>query len=133
MIKDCKKKFRLYKHDIDFNRIDYNRLKDIVISGRDILSTLISNENISEHEMFSDLLMTLMHLRDEITFMGDRELTDEDKRHLETDISRVYKVLSLQWTSYLKHLKQFYPYQYNSAIAVNPFINHSINTEYAEE
>ena len=85
------------------------------------MTSLISNENILEHQTFADLLMSLMHLRDEIIFIKYTELTPDDCSHLKGDLTRVYENLTFQWINYLSHLKQFYPYQYNGAIKFNPF------------
>ncbi|PRR81520.1 hypothetical protein [Clostridium vincentii] len=120
-LKYCRNKLNSHDHHIDFEKIDYTQLKDLVISGRDILSSLISNENILEHETFADLLMSLMHLRDEIIFMEHKELIQEDWIHIKGDLIRVYKNLTFQWINYLEHLKIFYPYQYSGAIKFNPF------------
>lgn len=120
-LKFCRNKLNAHYHNIDLDKIDYNQLKDLVISGRDILSSLISNENILDHETFTDLLMALMHLRDEIIFMEHKELTQEDWIHIKGDLIRVYKNLTFQWINYLDHLKIFYPYQYSGAIKFNPF------------
>lgn len=121
-LESCKSKVRDYDYDINFEKINYVEIKKIVINGRDILSRLIGNENILEHGNFSELLMAIMHLRDEIIFMSYKELTKDDYIHIKGDIIRVYEILTLQWISYLSHLKQFYPYQYNSLIKHNPFI-----------
>ncbi|WP_243156257.1 hypothetical protein [Clostridium sp. C2-6-12] len=121
-IKSCTSKFSAYDHDINFELIDYPKLKQLIIGSREILSTLIANENILEHETFTDLLMALMHLRDEILFIQHKiELSHDDCIHLKGDLIRVYKTLTVQWIKYLSHLKQFYPFQYNSAIKFNPF------------
>lgn len=120
-LKNCKEKLLLHDHEINFQKIDYAELKELVIGGREILSSLIGNENILEHEIFADLLMSLMHLRDELIFIKHKELTDEDCKHIKGDVSRVYKALTLQWINYLDHLKQYYPYQFNSSIKYNPF------------
>lgn len=117
----CNNRVKDYNYDINFEKINYSEIKKIVIEGRDILSRLIANESILEHEIFSDLLMVLMHLRDEIIFMGHKELTREDYDHIKGDIVRVYEALTLQWVNYLFHLERFYPYQYNSVIKHNPF------------
>jgi hypothetical protein len=122
-LKDCEKKFMTYDYTVVFEKINYSELQKLVIEGRDVLTSLISNENILEHEIFADLLMALMHLRDEIIFINQKELTKEDCIHLRGDINRVYKALTLQWINYLFHLKQFYPYQYNGAIKFNTFTN----------
>jgi hypothetical protein len=115
-------KLQHHNHIVEFERINYPELKKLVLESRDILSNLISNENILEHETFADLLMSLMHLRDEILFIQHKDkLTDDDRIHLKSDLIRVYKALTIQWINYLAHLKQFYPYQYNGAIKFNPF------------
>ena len=121
-LKSCKNTLKTYDHDIYFELINYSELKELVIGGRDILANLIGNGNILEHETFADLLMSIMHLRDEILFIEHKELSQDDSIHLKGDIIRVYKALTFQWVNYLSHLKQFYPYQYNSAIKYNPFI-----------
>lgn len=120
-LKSCKHTLKAYDHDIYFELINFSELKELVIEGRDILANLIGNSNVLEHEIFTDLLMSLMHLRDEILFIQHKELSQEDYAHLKCDIIRVYKALTFQWINYLSHLKQFYPYQYNSAIKYNPF------------
>lgn len=115
-------KLKSHDHKLNFQKINYHELKKLVMESKDILSNLISNENLLEHETFSDLLMALMHLRDEIIFIKHKEqLSKEDCIHIEGDLIRVYKALTLQWINYLSHLKQFYPYQYNGAIKFNPF------------
>ena len=120
-LESCSDILKAHSHQIDFQKINYTQLKKLIVDSREILSSLISNENILEHEIFADLLMSLMHLRDEILFVQHMELTKEEALHLEGDIIRVYKNLSLQWINYLSHLKQFYPYQYKSSIKFNPF------------
>ncbi len=120
-LKNSNNKLKSYEHIIDFEKINYPRLEKLVLESRDILSNLISNENILEHETFADLLMSLMHLRDEIVFLQYKTLTKDDSTHIKGDIGRVYRALTSQWINYLSHLKQFYPYQYNGAIKFNPF------------
>jgi hypothetical protein len=126
-LKDAQSKLISHDHILNFEKIDYTELKKLVIESRDILSNLISNESLLEHETFSDLLMTLMHLRDEIIFIQHKKhLSADDSSHIKGDLTRVYKALTFQWINYLSHLKQFYPYQYSGAIKFNPFtLNYS--------
>lgn len=112
-----------HPHPIDMNAMDYNALTDIMIHKSSTLITLISNETILEHESFSDLLMSTIHLRDEILFIQNKVYSEEDYVHITGDIVRVYKSLTLQWIDYLVHLKSFYPYLYKSALQVSPFNN----------
>lgn len=115
-------KLKAHDHTLNFQKINYPELKKLIIESRDLLSNLISNESLLEHETFSDLLMALMHLRDEIIFVQHKEqLSKEDCVHIEGDLIRVYKTLTIQWINYLSHLKEFYPYQHSGAIKFNPF------------
>ncbi len=120
-LKTSSNKLKVHDHIVDFKKINYPELRKLVIGSRDLLSNLMSNESLLEHETFANLLMSLMHLRDEILFIQYMELTENDCDHLQGDLIRVYKDLTLQWIGYLSHLKQFYPYQYNGAIKFNPF------------
>lgn len=115
-------KLRNYEHNLNFDNINYSELKKLILESKNIISSLISNESVLEHETFADLLMALMHLRDEIIFVKHKKyLTEEDRIHMEGDLIRVYKALTIQWIGFLSHLKQYYPYQYSGAIKFNPF------------
>jgi len=120
-LKSSRDKLNSHNHQVDFEKINYNELKELVIGTREVLTSLISNENILEHQTFADLLMSLMHLRDEIIFNDHRQLSKDDCMHLQGDLIRVYKNLTFEWVNYLEHLKIFYPYQYSGAIKFNPF------------
>lgn len=120
-LKTSREKLNGHNHQVDFEKINYTELKELVIESREILTSLISNENILEHQTFADLLMSLMHLRDEIIFSDHRELSKDDFIHLKGDLTRVYKNLTFDWVNYLTHLKIYYPYQYSGAIKFNPF------------
>lgn len=120
-LKSSREKLNSHDHQVEFEKINYVELKELVIESREILTSLISNENILEHQTFADLLMSLMHLRDEIIFSDHRELSKDDCNHLRGDLIRVYKNLTFEWVNYLEHLKIFYPYQYSGAIKFNPF------------
>lgn len=90
-------KLRNYEHNLNFDNINYSELKKLILESKNIISSLISNESVLEHETFADLLMALMHLRDEIIFVKHKEyLTEEDRVHMEGDLIRVYKALTIQ-------------------------------------
>ena len=88
----------------------------------DLLLRLIENPIIQEHENFTELLRALFHLRDELLHRNDlSELLDSDRKHLEGDISRVYKLLIFEWLRYIRYLKKSYGYLFSLAIRMNPF------------
>lgn len=116
-------KNQVEKHDynIDMKDIDLDEIKDVLLENSNLLVNLISNENITEHEIFTDLLMSVIHLRDEIVFYKNDKSSQLDISHLEKDILRVYKNIAMQWVDYLKYLNKSYPFLYNNAIRLNPF------------
>lgn len=125
-IKSTKAFLKTHKHNIICNRLNYNDLEEIVLSSRDILTNLLSNENILEHETFTDLLLSLMHLRDEMILIKHNEKSQADLDHLNGDIIRVYKTLTTQWIAYLEHLKSTYPYMFIGAIKQSPYKNKTL-------
>lgn len=118
-----KVKSQIDKHDYKINMDDINieAIKSVLVQNSNLFINLISNENILQHEIFTDLIMSVIHLRDEIIFMENDIHGELDKRHLENDIIRVYKNITIQWVHYLEYLNKFYPFLYNNAIRVNPF------------
>ena len=87
-----------------------------------LLLSMLENPILQEHSHFTDLILAVFHLRDEL---GNREdlstLTQIDQRHLEGDIQRIYKLLVVEWLSYMHHLKNNYPYLLSLAMRTNPF------------
>ncbi|OXX83988.1 hypothetical protein AVM15_07170 [Paraclostridium benzoelyticum] len=75
-----------------------------------------------QNQTFTDLIMSIIHLRDEILFFESNTLEEVSKKHLENDILRVYENIVIQWVFYLEYLKKFYPFLYSNAIRVNPFL-----------
>jgi len=75
-----------------------------------------------EHDDFSEALLSVFHLADELrnrrSFDG---LPESDIAHLALDINRAYRMIAIQWVAYLQHLKSQYPYLYSLALRQNPF------------
>lgn len=111
-----------HDYNINIDEIDLNSIKSLLVENNNLLINLISNENLLQNQTFTDLIMSIIHLRDEILFFESDKLEEVNKNHLENDILRVYKNITIQWVLYLEYLKKFYPFLYNNAIRVNPFI-----------
>ncbi|MBC6002379.1 hypothetical protein H8697_12020 [[Eubacterium] tenue] len=110
-----------YNYKVDMKYIDLCAIKNILVEHNNLFVTLISNESILQHQIFTDLLMSVIHLRDEIIFIEKDKDSGFNINHLENDVIRVYKNISIQWISYLEYLSKSYPFLYNNAIRVNPF------------
>jgi hypothetical protein len=113
----------LARHDfvVDCTRIDKDRLKSFLLEKRGFLVGLLENQNLLEHEAFTDLLWAVFHLVEELdareTLQG---LPVADSEHLNGDIKRVFGYLSREWVLYMQHLKQDYPYLFSLAVRMNP-------------
>lgn len=120
-IEGLKQSVRNHKFNVDMSKLDLCSIKSILVNNNSLLINLISNESIHQHEIFTDLLMSIIHLRDEIVFVENNKFKKIDICHLKNDILRVYKNISIQWVYYIEYLYKYYPFLYDNAIRVNPF------------
>ncbi|HEX3031321.1 MAG TPA: hypothetical protein VHS59_03650 [Bacillota bacterium] len=99
-------------------------LRDYLLSHRAFLVTTLENQYIQEHEAFSELLLALFHLCDELKLRTDfGTLPKADVTHLAGDIRRVSGLLFVEWLNYIEHLKTEYPYLFSLAIRTSPFVS----------
>jgi hypothetical protein len=104
--------------------IDFDDLKTFLTSKREFLLTLLENQNLIEHEEFSDLLWAIFHLTEELEARHSvSNLSGTDLHHLEGDIGRLYGRLLYQWLAYVEHLKDKYPYLFSLTVRMSPFID----------
>ena len=59
---------RILKHDytVDINKVSLEDIRKNLDANKDLLISLIANENLIEHETFTEMLMSIMHLREEL-------------------------------------------------------------------
>ena len=120
--REVRKRIKRHQPGIDIRKADLDALREFLRGKRDFLLRMLQNPNLLEHESFTDLLWATFHLADELAHRGDlKSLPDSDREHLEGDIKRVHDHLSSQWTDYMKHLKEHYPYLFSLAMRTNPF------------
>lgn len=111
------------KHDyaIKINVGRLLELREFLLTKRTFMLWLVENPNLLEHESFTDLLMSVFHLTEELGHRGDLStLPDTDYRHLSEDIKRAYRSLLTEWLEYMKHISTAYPYFYSLAVRANP-------------
>ncbi len=107
---------------IESRNSDIHTILECLQNRADVLLRLIENPAIQDHEHFSELLLAVFHLRDELLHRSDLlTLTDSDRKHLENDILRVYKLLIFEWLRYISYLKKNYEYLFSLAMRLNPF------------
>lgn len=109
-----------YNVNITFEDKEFTELKASMKKNRDLLLNMMSNPNLMEHETFTEMLLAIFHLYQELDIRESIAL-DEDKIHVKEDVVRAYKLLIKEWLLYLKHLKESYPYLFSLEIRLNPF------------
>ena len=106
---------------IDSRKADLQELKLFLTGKRNFLLSLLANPNLLEHEAFTDLLWAVFHLVEELAAREDyRNLPKSDYDHLSGDIKRAFSQLLVEWLSYMRHLKEDYPYLFSLAVRMNP-------------
>ena len=112
---------RTFNYSITINVDTLEELKRFLIEKRTFLLWLLDNPSLLEHESFSNLMMSIFHLTDELSYRSDlKNLPDTDYAHLIIDIKRVYASLMPEWIEYMQYQKANYPHFYSLSMRINP-------------
>jgi hypothetical protein len=107
---------------IDPLRGNLTILQKYLTQNRDIITRILENPHIMEHEYFTDMLWAVCHVCDELEYRKHLgELSSEDINHLAIDINRAYSRLIAEWLTYMKNLQKEYPFLFSLACRINPF------------
>ncbi len=111
-----------HEPELDTAALDLGRLREFLAGRRAFLLRLLENPTLAEHELFTDLLLAVFHLTEELHHRRElRGLPEADLAHLGGDARRIYGLLVGQWLEYLRYLKGSYPYLFSLAVRTNPF------------
>jgi hypothetical protein len=111
-----------YNFGIDMEKVNLEYLLEFLQKNRDFLLRLTENPTLLEHESFTDVLLAITHLSEELASRPNlKDLPQIDLMHLQGDIKRVYGFLVHEWLDYMKYLKVNYPYLFSLAMRTNPF------------
>jgi len=117
-----KGRLKHYGYGVEIQKVNLVHLRTFFLEKRDFLLRLLENPNLLEHESFTELLLAVFHLVEELVVREDvTSLPDSDRHHIAGDITRAYILLVHQWLEYMGHLKNHYPYLFSLAIRTNPF------------
>ena len=116
------KYFKSIDYVFTIDPVFFTTLKTFLNKKRDIILQLMANPNLLEHDTFTDMLLAVFHLADELSHREHVEkLPASDLEHIKGDITRAYKRLITEWLLYMHHLKKYYPYLFSVAMRLNPF------------
>ena len=119
---EMSKRLKGYDYAISIRSGDLGSLKQKLVKERDFMMRLLENQNLLEHDAFTGLLMSVFHLAEELESRPDlTRLSELDLRHIAADMQRAYSLLISEWLSYMKHLRENYPYLFSFAMRTNPF------------
>lgn len=113
--------FRKGEISVDCTKGDLPAMKAFLLGKRGFLLGLLENQNLLEHDEFTDLLWAVFHLTEELDARQRLEgLPQSDLDHLAGDMRRVFLSLTREWLRYMEHLRNDYPYLYSLAVRTNP-------------
>jgi hypothetical protein len=110
-----------FEFHIDLYADNINNLREFLFKKRTCLIGLLENNNLVEHDTFTDLLLAIFHICEEFKYRDTETLCEKDHEHLAVDIKRAYVLISIEWLNYSKHLKSEYPHLYALSESFNPF------------
>ena len=97
-------------------------LKILLLQKRDFLIRMLENPNLLEHDKFTDMLLAVFHVTEELISREDFKCCDDaDFLHLSNDIERALRALVIQWIYHMEYLCNDYPYLYMLEVRRNPF------------
>lgn len=124
--KKAKRFLAKYPYNLSIHAIGLNESLSFLNDHTDLLLRLLENPNLLEHESFTDLLQSVLHIKAELEHRPSFEgLPESDYKHLAGDFVRAYSFLVFEWLNYMQYLGDNYPYLYSLAIRTNPFDNSS--------
>ena len=107
---------------LDSARIDLEALREFLLSNEEFLLRVVENPMVFEHESFTDLILAVTHLAEELKAREDfAGLPPSDIAHLKGDMERGYSRLVPEWLKYMEYLQRTYPYLFSLAMRMNPF------------
>jgi len=117
------REIKKYRYEVVVEKDELEELNRVLLAKRDFLVGLLENPLLMEHAAFTDLLRAVFHLTEELAVRENfSDMPVPDKKHIASDIKRVYALLVDQWVIYMKYLKENYPYLFSLAMRINPFL-----------
>ena len=88
----------------------------------DFLLRLLENPQVTDHERFTDLLWSILHLKEDLELRDkDAAIDPADAVQLKADLRRVYVRLLAAWLSCMRYLARNLDYLFRLSARQNPF------------
>jgi hypothetical protein len=120
-----RKRLNGYQHIIDHTKFDPDTIYKHLKNKGEFIIRQLENADLTENETFTELLWSVVHLRDELAARSTLDsLPESDMVHLATDVKWAYSLLTRQWLEYMLYLKRRYTFLFSLAVRTNPFAQH---------
>lgn len=93
-----------------WNSEEFDRVLELLDRNTNTILTIASNPNLLEHEMFTDLLWAVLHLREELYSRLNQNISEADQHHILGDSKRIFDLYLNNWNEYCEYTKKEYPY-----------------------
>jgi hypothetical protein len=116
---------RTFKAQCRVDAAGLESLKAFLGLKRPFMLALMENPNLLEHEGFTDMLLAVFHLDEELEARQLLEgLPESDVRHIGGDIERAFSHVVTEWLAYAEHLKSEYPFLFSLVSRTHPLQDH---------
>ncbi|MGV8905213.1 MAG: hypothetical protein ACOH15_01295 [Acetobacterium sp.] len=120
--KNAIKTIKGFDFHLHFDESSLMIIMEFLSAKRNHLLMFFENPILIEHDTFTDLLLALSHVEQELSNRQNlMSIPVKDHDHIVLDIERVYKLLFVEWLQYMNHLRKCYPFLYSFSIRTNPF------------
>jgi hypothetical protein len=108
--------------DLKLEPEEFAEIKRMLNEKRSFLLSLMENGNLLEHEKFTEMLLALFHVQEELMNRKDMwSLPATDIAHLNKDVNRAFTLIIREWIMHMRYLQKNYPYLFSLAVRTNPF------------
>ncbi|HEY3419863.1 MAG TPA: hypothetical protein VGK23_04850 [Methanomassiliicoccales archaeon] len=110
------------KIDLMLDAHSLAEIKPLLMEKRTFLLGMMENPNLLEHERFTELLLALFHVQEELMNRKDVSASPpSDISHLNNDVNRAFSLMVREWLMHTRHLQKNYPYLFSLMVRTNPF------------
>ena len=94
---------------------------------KSVLTNIITDPNVLEHEEGTQLLWRVYNLSYELNIhadkMGNKEESESIRKLISEEALRVYRMLSIEWLNYMEFLQNRFPHFYKTLLITRPLMS----------
>lgn len=121
-VKQARNAVKKITYEVDPEKVDFFGLHYHLSTRHSYFLKVIENPALSGHERFTDLLLHVYHLWEELESRTDLyNLSLDEREHLCQIVNKVYRELSIEWMQNATDLLLHQPERLGHVLRTNPF------------